>query len=262
MRNTESTENISRGIIEDKSERFRYPRFFGQLDGEKAFVTGDDAKHIFTVLRMKQGDLVVLCDNCGSDYLCRISLCQKDIAELDVLECKKNEAEPTVEITLFQCLPKSDKMDFIVQKATELGAVRVVPTLSKRCVSRPDEKSAEKKVVRWQKIAEEAAKQSGRGRIPEISPLTNFRNAVREYKGEGAGILFYECGGNKISQLIKKDMKKIGIFIGSEGGFEPEESQFAEENGIALATLGNRILRCETAPIAALVLLMNLTGNM
>lgn len=261
MRNTDSTDNSPK-IKEDKSERFRYPRFFGRTNGVKAIITGDDAKHISTVLRMKQGDHIVLCDDCGMDHLCRISLCQKDFVESEVLDCKKNDAEPMVEITLFQCLPKSDKMDFIVQKATELGAVRIVPTLSKRCVSRPDEKSAEKKVVRWQKIAEEAAKQSGRGRIPEISQLTDFRNAVSEYKSEGVGILFYECGGNKISQIIKSDMKKIGVFVGSEGGFEPEESLFAEKNGIALATLGKRILRCETAPIAALVLLMNLTGNM
>ncbi len=256
------TEYVEKTVAEDKSERWRYPRFFGQSDGEKAFITGEDAKHLSTVLRMKSGELVVLCDNNGTDSLCRISLCQRDMAELEVIESRKNEAEPTVEITLFQCLPKSDKMDFIVQKATELGSVSVVPVLSKRCVSRPDEKSALKKTERWQKIAEEAAKQSGRGRIPEIHPLTDFRKAVKEYSGKGTGILFYECGGKKISQLITSNIEKIGIFIGSEGGFEPEEAAFAEENGIALATLGKRILRCETAPVAALAVLMNLTGNM
>ena len=263
----EELNDVQRAIAEDKSTevknlRWRYPRFFGQSDGERAFITGEDAKHLSTVLRMKTGELVVLCDNNGTDSLCRICLCQKETVELEVLESRKNDAEPSVEMTLFQCLPKSDKMDFIVQKATELGAVNIVPVLSKRCVSRPDEKSALKKTQRWQKIAEEAAKQSGRGRIPEISPLTDFRKAVEEYSGKGTGILFYECGGKQISQLVTDKTAKIGIFIGSEGGFEPEEAAFAEERGIVLATLGKRILRCETAPVAALAVLMNLTGNL
>ncbi|HBH95832.1 MAG TPA: 16S rRNA (uracil(1498)-N(3))-methyltransferase [Ruminococcaceae bacterium] len=262
-KNTESTDSLEYGRDSgDKRERWRYPRFFGQSDGERAVIAGDDARHILTVLRMKPGERVVLCDGRGKDYLCRIVLCQKDFVELEAEDSRKNEAEPTVEITLFQCLPKSDKMDFIVQKATELGAARVVPVLSKRCVSRPDEKNAEKKVCRWQKIAEEAAKQSGRGRIPEICSLTDFRSAVREYGNKGKGILFYECGGKKISQLITAGADKIGVFVGSEGGFEPEEAAFAEGNGIEAATLGKRILRCETAPIAALSVLMNLTGNL
>lgn len=265
-KNTELTECLEdkteKTVRDNNTERWRYPRFFGTNDGEKAFITGEDAKHISTVLRMNRGQLVVLCDNDGKDSLCRIALCQKDIVELEVLDSRKNDAEPTVEITLFQCLPKSDKMDYIVQKAVELGATRVVPTLSKRCVSRPDEKSALKKVTRWQKIAEEASKQSGRGKIPEICPLTDFRNAVKEYKDIGQGILFYECGGKNIADIVGKDVPKIGIFIGSEGGFEPEEAEFAIENGIEAATLGKRILRCETAPIAALAVLINLTGNM
>ena len=255
-------QNIVRAVYENKNERWRYPRFFGQSDGERAFITGEDAKHLAAVLRMKAGELVVLCDNNGTDSLCRICLCQKDMVELEVLESRENDAEPGVEITLFQCLPKSDKMDFIVQKATELGAAAVVPVLSKRCVSRPDEKSALKKTERWQKIAEEASKQSGRGRIPKIYPLADFRKAAEEYSCKGTGILFYECGGEKISHLVTEKTAKIGIFIGSEGGFEPEEAAFAEEKGIALATLGKRILRCETAPVAALAVLMNLKGNL
>ena len=257
----EGLNNVQSAIAEDKNRRWRYPRFFGQSDGERAFITGEDAKHLGAVLRMKAGELVVLCDNNGTDSLCRICLCQKEMVELEVLESRKNDAEPSVEITLFQCLPKSDKMDFIVQKATELGVSAVVPVLSKRCVSRPDEKSSVKKTDRWQKIAEEAAKQSGRGRIPQILPLTNFGKAVEEYSGKGTGILFYECGGKRVTELITEKTAKIGIFIGSEGGFEPEEAAFAEERGIALATLGKRILRCETAPVAALAVLMNLTGN-
>lgn len=246
----------------EKSDRWRYPRFFASIGGETAIIVGEDAKHISTVLRMKKGECIVVCDNNSNDYLCRISALTKDSVELEVLDCRKNEAEPNVNVTLFQCLPKSDKMDFIVQKATELGASKVVPVLSKRCVSRPDTKSAAKKIERWQKIAEEAAKQSGRGMIPHISQLTDFATAVKEYKSKDSGILLYECGGENLNKLISPKVKEIGIFVGSEGGFEPEEAQFAESSGIHLATLGKRILRCETAPIAALALLMNLTGNM
>lgn len=258
----ELNEGFEKTITKEKNERWRYPRFFAQNDGESTVITGEDAKHISTVLRMKQGDLAVICDNVGNDCLCRITAVQKDMVELQVLDCRKNEAEPTVNVTLFQCLPKSDKMDFIVQKATELGAVKIVPTLSKRCVSRPDEKTAVKKIQRWQKIAEEASKQCGRGKIPEIGGLTDFHTAVKEYSQKGLGILFYECGGKNLNQLVSADTKEIGIFVGSEGGFEPEEVEFALKCGIEAATLGKRILRCETAPVAAISVLMNLTGNM
>ncbi len=255
----ESAENKA---MAEKSDRWRYPRFFAPIDGETAIIAGEDAKHISTVLRMKKGEPVVICDNNANDFLCRISALEKDSVELEVLESRKNDAEPGVNVTLFQCLPKSDKMDFIVQKATELGAAKIVPVLSKRCVSRPDTKSAVKKIERWQKIAEEAAKQSGRGIIPQISELTDFATAVKEYKNKDSGILFYECEGENLSKLISPKVKEIGIFVGSEGGFDPEEAQLAESSNIRLATLGKRILRCETAPIAALALLMNLTGNM
>ena len=249
-------------LTEDKNERWRYPRFFAPNDGERAIVTGEDAKHISAVLRMKIGDMAVICDNSENDCLCRIISLEKDAVEFEVLDCRRNEAEPKVNVTLFQCLPKGDKMDFIVQKAAELGAARVVPVLSKRCVSRPDNKSAAKKIQRWQKIAEEAAKQSGRGKIPQILPLTDFATAVKEYGQKGTGILFYECGGESLNKLVSPDLKEIGIFVGSEGGFGPEEAEFALSCGISAATLGKRILRCETAPVAALALLMNLTGNM
>lgn len=244
-----------------KKERWRYPRFFGSTDGKKAYINGEDAKHICTVLRMSTDELIVLCDNDNNDYLCRIASLQKDSVSLDILDERKNEAVPTAEITLFQCLPKSDKMDFIVQKATELGASAIVPIMSKRCVSRPDEKSISKKLQRWEKIAKEASKQCGGGKIPTIGKIEDFKKAAAEYSKIGLGILFYECGEKKLSELPIKNASKIGIFIGSEGGFESEEAEFAENCGITATSLGKRILRCETAPVAALSILMNLTGN-
>lgn len=254
----ESIDSLKGG---SKEERWRYPRFFGDSGDDCAIITGEDAKHISTVLRMKAGELVVLCDNRETDCLCEIVSANKDMVELKVLDSRHNDAEPNVRITLYQCLPKSDKMDFIVQKAVELGAFKIVPVLSKRCVSRPDSKTAAKKILRWQKIAEEAAKQCGRGHIPEVGELTELKEAVKGFSESDTGILLYECGGEKLGRLIADGINDIGIFVGSEGGFEKEEAALAASCGIKLGTLGARILRCETAPLAVLSILMNLTGN-
>ena len=255
-------DSFEKTITDKKIERWRYPRFFAHTDGDTAVITGEDAKHIGTVLRMKAGELAVLCDGEGQDCLCRISAVYKELVEFEVLDRQRNEAEPSVFVTLFQCMPKGDKMDLIVQKAVELGVGRIVPVLSKRCVSRPDEKSFVKKIQRWQKIAEEAAKQCGRGKIPEVGEQKDLKAAVKDYSQSKKGILFYECGGVQLSEAVDKSDGEIGIFVGSEGGFEAEEAEFAAEHGIVAATLGKRILRCETAPLAALAVLMNLTGNM
>lgn len=256
------TETFEKTVTSEEVERWRYPRFFTDNIGETAIITGDDAKHIATVLRMKAGDLAVLCDGSQKDFLCRISSASKDFVELEVLDSQPNKAEPQTEICLYQCMPKSDKMEFIVQKATELGVSKIIPLLSKRCVSRPDEKTASKKIFRYQKIAEEAAKQCGRGKIPQIGEMVSFSQAVKAYSTDRLGILFYECGGAPLKALVSPDVKKIDIFIGSEGGFAPEEVRLALDAGIHAATLGSRILRCETAPVAALAILMSLTNNM
>lgn len=246
----------------EKNERWRFPRFFAENDGANAYITGQDAKHLFCVMRMRKGDLAVICDGKGKDFLAEIVFCNEKNALLKILESRKNNAESSINVTLFQCLPKGDKMDFIVQKATELGADKIVPVISKRCVSRPDEKNLVKKIQRWQKIADEASKQCGRGKIPSVESTVNFSSLVREYPKNKLGILFYEQGGKPISEIISPDIGEIGIVLGSEGGFEDEEAKAASENGFILVTLGKRILRCETAPVAALSILMNLTGNM
>ncbi len=244
-------------------ERWRLPRFFSETaDENKIYVSAEDTKHITSVLRMKSGDKAVICDGAGTDFLCELlEFPRGENAVFSVIERRKNDAEPDIEVTLFQALPKSDKLEFIVQKATELGAARVVPFISKRCVSRPDEKSSAKKLVRLQRIAYEAAKQCGRGKIPQIMPTTDFRSAVNGIAKDETALMFYECGGVKFDSL-KFPNKKISIFIGSEGGFEKEEADYALEHGITAVSLGSRILRCETAPITALSLLMNVTGNL
>lgn len=250
--------------MSEELERWRYPRFFSDnidADSDTILIDGEDAKHITSVLRMKKGDKAIICDKNSTDYLCELESGDKSFVEFRVIESRKNSAEPDVEITLYQAVPKNDKLDFIVQKATELGATRIVPFISKRCVSKPDSKSAEKKVQRLQRICYEASKQCGRGIIPEVMPFTDFKSAVNSIEDDTTALIFYECGGEKIKN-IDLSKKKIAIFIGSEGGFEKEEVDFAISKGFISAYLGERILRCETAPIAALAVLMNVTENL
>ena len=175
---------------------------------------------------------------------------------------KYGESEPDINLTLFQALPKSDKMDFIVQKAVELGAVKIVPVLSERCVSRPDKKSFLKKLERYNKIALEASKQCGRCVIPEVTELVTFEQAVRLLTENDCPLICYEKGGKNLSEAGLKKGISVGVFIGSEGGFEQDEAEKCIDSGIMPISLGKRILRCETAPVSAISIIMNLTGNM
>lgn len=250
--------------MSEEMERWRYPRFFSDninTDSDTIVVNEEDAKHITSVLRMKKGDKAIICDKNRTDYLCELISGDKNYAEFKITEKRTNTAEPDVEITLYQAVPKNDKLDFIVQKATELGVNRIVPFVSKRCVSKPDSKSAEKKVQRLQRICYEASKQCGRGIIPQVMDFTDFKSAITNVEADTTALIFYECGGEKIKN-IDLSKKKIAIFIGSEGGFEKEEVDYALSKGFISAYLGERILRCETAPIAALAVLMNVTENL
>jgi 16S rRNA (uracil1498-N3)-methyltransferase len=239
------------------------PRFFiNYVPEEQVVIAGEDARHIARSLRMQSGESLILCDSIGTDYNGRIESVADDRIVVRVLNFCKSVAEPGVRVTVYQGLPKADKMDSIVQKSVETGAVGIVPVMTARCVSKPDEKTAAKKIIRWQKIAQEAAKQSGRGIIPQVAPLTDFRQAVKQAAQAGEIILFFEGGGQSISKLANGETRELAIFIGPEGGFEQSEVDFAVENGAAVGTLGARILRTETAPIAALSAIMLATGNM
>lgn len=152
-------------------------------------------------------------------------------------------------------------MEWILQKAVELGASEIVPVLTERCISRPDEKSMDKKLARWQKIAVEASKQCGRGRIPAVCPLMRFSEAARALGKMEKGLFFYEKGGLPLKESLRAPAKQIGIFVGAEGGFSPEEARLAQESGAVCVSLGNRILRCETAPLAALSAILYETDN-
>ncbi|XOQ47523.1 MAG: 16S rRNA (uracil(1498)-N(3))-methyltransferase [Eubacteriales bacterium] len=239
------------------------PRFFiDYVPEEVAVITGDDARHISRSLRMQPGENLILCDSIGTDYNARIEKISENSVEVRILEFCRSVAEPSVKVTVYQGLPKAEKMDSIVQKAVETGAVKIVPVMTSRCVSRPDAKAAARKAARWQKIALEAAKQSGRGIIPQVGPLTAFREAVGQAARDGEIILFFEGGGKSIAELVTRETRELAVFIGPEGGFEQAEVDFAEQNGAKIGTLGARILRTETAPIAALAAIMLASGNM
>lgn len=250
------------GNVELKQERWRYPRFFTEnVSEDTAIVSGEDVKHITSVLRMRTGDIAVLCDGHGTDFLSEL-VSTDGCCEFRILEKTPNLAEPSIYVRLFQAMPKGDKMDFIVQKAVECGACEIIPIFTKRCVSRPDEKSLSKKLPRWQKIAYEAAKQCGRGIIPKVSKSADFSAMKTLISSENTGILFYECSDTPLKDAAVEFKKNVDIVIGSEGGFEPSEAEELQGLGFVSASLGKRILRCETAPIAAISVLMNITGNM
>ena len=240
------------------------PRFFVEsLAGDPIVIEGGDARHIALSLRMKQGEELILCDGKGTEAVCAVaSLCPESVV-LDVKERRASETEPKTRVTLYQALPKADKMEYIVQKAVELGVYRIVPVLTSRCISRPDEKTAAKKRERLCKIAAEAAKQSGRGIIPEVDGVLTFKNAVKEMSTAGLPIFFFEHASLPLHKYMEKYTGgDIAVMVGAEGGFSDEEAAFAEENGLLSASLGPRILRCETAPVAALAAIMYAAGEM
>lgn len=231
------------------------------ISKDNYIITGENAKHISKVLRMNKGEEVTLVTPDRTECTCFIDSISADSVVVKIAEKKPCQNEPNVEVTLYQALPKSDKMDFIIQKCVELGVTRIVPVVSARCISRPDAKSLAKKQIRWQKIALQAAMQSRRGTIPQVCECVAFSKASELTKENDKTIIFYEMGGESVKDILTETPKSIGIFIGSEGGFEQSEVDKIIANGGKPATLGKRILRCETAPLAALSIIMYQTGN-
>lgn len=238
------------------------PRFFLEtIDLNMPVITGEDAKHIGRSLRMKLGQPITVC-SCGTDYFCEISSITSDEVFLEIKDSKLCSAEPTVNVTLYQAMPKLDKLEHIIQKSVELGVTRIVPVLTRRCVSRPEKKDFEKKRIRLNKIALEAAKQSGRGIIPEVGEMISFNEAVKQMSELDCPLMLYEEGGIRFSEISVENKKNFALFIGSEGGFDESEAEAAKKAGIKPIWLGERILRCETAPLTALSILMYITKNL
>lgn len=236
------------------------PKFFfhkNDISRGQVQLFGEDEKHIKTVLRAREGEEITLCDGEGMDYQCRIASLEQGVL-LDILSKEVCETEPKTKITLYQGLPKADKMELIIQKCVELGVDRIVAVSTERAIVKLDKKET-KKLERWQKIAEAAAKQSGRGKIPEIcQQVLKFKEAVAEAKALDGAIIPYEKEEETgIRQFVQGFQgESVGVFIGPEGGFAEEEIALARENGITPITLGKRILRTETAGMTTAAILL------
>ena len=234
------------------------PKFFidnTQITNNQIIITGQDVRHITSVLRLELGDKINVCnkDN-GDNFIAEIRDVKKEIIICEVLE-KVNKVETqNVEITIFQGLPKADKMELIIQKCTELGVKEIFPVEMERCVVKLDSKSEIKKIERWQRIAEAASKQCRRNNICKINSPTNIQSICSIINDYDILLVPYEDENNNsfksVLQNNKKDNIKIGIVIGPEGGFDLKEIEELKRHGANIITLGNRILRTETVAVA------------
>lgn len=236
--------------------------FTDSINSDTFEITSEDAKHISKSLRMTKGEKLTLCTTDGRRHECEIEDFTSDSVIVRVQSSTICEQEPSVKITLFMALTKGDKMDDIVQKSVELGVYSIVPVLTARCISRPEEKQIAKKVARWQKIADNAASQSRRGIVPQVADMLTLKQASLLLPNFDKSIVFYECGGDKLRDVINEDVKTLAMFVGSEGGFEESEIEMLKAQGAVPLTLGSRILRAQTAPIAGITAVMFQTKNL
>lgn len=240
------------------------PRFFVRADqieeiGEKKriIIKGEDAHHISHALRMAKGEKIEVCDMQKNVYECEICDFSSDEVTTLVLGEKKADTEPKCAVKLYQALPKGDKFENIIQKSVECGVSEIIPFISERCIAKLDKKDAPKKLARWQKISESAAKQCGRGIIPEIKEPLSYKEMLDSASKEELFIFCYEGDGTKTLKEILRPYnghvpEKISLVVGAEGGFSVNEAELASQYGAKMAGLGKRILRCETASPFAL----------
>ena len=252
------------------------PRFFVRADAiteDSILITGSDALHISRSLRMREGEEITVCDMRRLEYRCRLAGFTADTVRAEILAVQACATEPPYFATLYMALPKGDKMELIVQKSVELGVSRIVPFASSRSVVRLDRAAGEKKRERWQKIADAAAGQCGRGILPEVTTPVSFEDALREASADTLSFFCYEgdaAGENaeahSLPKLLQKvpearngagsdSLPRISFFVGAEGGFAVEEVEKACAAGLPTVGLGPRILRCETAPLYVLTCL-------
>ena len=240
-------------------------RFFvapEELEQDNITLTGENAQHA-KVLRLKAGEQVLVCGGNGQECLCEVADVASGAVYLDVKERRASETEAKVRVSVYMAFPKADKLEHVIQKATELGAYEIVAFPSGRCISKPDEKSLKKKLERWQKIASSAAEQSGRGLIPQVLTLPSFKAALERASQADKALLFYE---NEQATTLKMALSAgeyhtVSLMTGPEGGLEEGEVAQAAAAGLQVCTLGKRILRCETAPLCALSAVMYDAGE-
>ncbi|MDR2357481.1 MAG: 16S rRNA (uracil(1498)-N(3))-methyltransferase [Oscillospiraceae bacterium] len=227
-------------------------------------VRGRDAAHMRT-LRMKRGDMFAACDGAETDYICRLTELERDAARAEIALVRACEGEPPVACEVYAAFSKGDRLETVVQKSVELGAVSVVLFESRRCVARPDARALERRLERLSAVAEEAAKQSGRGRVPGVTSARSFEEAVERAAMAALPLFFYE---EERARGLREALSgggtggSVSVVTGPEGGFEPEEADFAIGRGCVSVSLGPRILRCDTAPVAALACVMMSRGGM
>ncbi|MGM9532795.1 16S rRNA (uracil(1498)-N(3))-methyltransferase [Intestinibacter sp.] len=237
------------------------------LENGTCIIEGEDVKHISKVLRCKVGEKLEICDKDNSEYVCEITDISKNQVDLNIIEKKEIKRESDLKVKLYQGLPKSTKMEFILQKLTEVGVDEIILVSTKRSVVKVDDKKEGKKLERWERIIYEAAKQSKRGKIPTLRGVLSFDEALEDMKNNDMNICPYENEKTvSIKSAIREaDINNIGIFIGPEGGFEEEEIQTLQNIDSKVVSLGPRILRTETASVVAssivLYELSDLGGN-
>lgn len=244
-------------------------RFFvdpGQICGNLISITGPDVQHIGQVLRLKQGDEILIADGTGLEYYGNITSLDKREVKVSVYKTEQAKSEPPIQVTLLQGIAKGDKMDFIIQKCTELGIRRIIPVVTKRTVVQLTQEKAKKRQERWQRIAEEAAKQSQRGLIPEVKEVTPLEEALKDLGDQPLLIPWEEEKVQTMKEVLQANKENnnssLALLIGPEGGLDPEEVALAKTYQGIPVTLGPRILRTETAGMAALTMILYELGDL
>lgn len=230
-----------------------------EISEEYFTLDSENSHYIASVLRMREGEELTLVSGNRTEYLCEVSSVGKKEVTLKIVSSKENETEPKSFITLYQSVSKGERMDLTIQKSVELGVSRIVPVYSERVISRNDKAS---KIDRWQKIALEAARQSQRGMVPEVTEVVSFKEALKQAAETNDIVLFpweEEKGQTLKEALTNKELSRVAVFIGPEGGYSEAEAALAVDNGAKAVTLGKRILRTETAGPAVLSMLLFLT---
>ena len=234
-----------------------------QIRNNKIEIIGEDINHIKNVLRLGIGEDIKICDKDNSqNYICKISNINFESIECDIIEKISNKTEANVELHIYQGLPKADKMELIIQKGTELGVSEFIPTNLKRCIVKLSGKDEEKKIDRWRKIAEVAAKQSGRDIVPNVGMIENIKSICEKIQEYDIVLVAYEMEENNFlkTELLNikntKDKYKIAVVIGPEGGIDTEEIKLLKESGAKIISLGKRILRTETVALQVSSIIM------
>lgn len=249
------------------------PKFFvksNQIKDNKVVIVGEDVNHIKNVLRLNVDDDIQVCNlETAENYTCGITKLNNEIIECNIFNKIKSEAESNIHINIFQGIPKSDKMELIIQKCVELGVNEITPVEMRRCVAKIEDKSKLKKLLRWQKISEVAAKQCGRDIVPKINEISNIKKICNSIKEYDIVLLAYENEEentlkNELSKLKNKANQelKVGVIIGPEGGLDKEEVELLKESGAKVITLGKRILRTETVAFVLTSIIMYELGDL